>query len=163
MVLRYDISQYRNNIHIYFSLHPNPNPYHYSLIFGKALRQAWIAATQAFSSIDSSKQGSDIDNALTVDRIVAGVKNIVKSAEVKTALELLSTNLQKSAGDAAKAADIAADQLSTSLNNSEKFRNAVKRLGESFVTLLAILGAASTRMAQEVKEELLGLPNEAKK
>ena len=98
-----------------------------------------------------------------MDRIVAGVKNIVKSAEVKTALGLLGTNLQKSAGDAAKAADIAADQLSTSLNNSEKFRNAVKRLGESFVTLLAILGAASTRMAQEVKQELLGLPNEAKK
>jgi hypothetical protein len=142
----------------------------------KALRTAVTAAAKAYQANEPSQS----EGELSVARVVAGIKGVYASSEFQEAVGILGTNAQKSAVQAAKAATSAADQLSTSLGQSPKYLGAYKVrcwgagaflsppfttprlfpppclsqvLSESLLTLLAILGAAASRAAEQMKAD----------
>ena len=130
----------------------------------KALRRAWLAAAEVVAADAAKVDKADQDGnssgdssgsgASSVQNLVARARSVIDSDAVKAALASVGSSLQLSAVEASKAADIAADQLSTSLNNSDKFRNALQSLTDSLVTLLAILGVAVPRFAKDIQQEI---------
>jgi hypothetical protein len=117
---------------------------------GRNLKEALDAASSAWESAGSKKVGG----------IVEGVLLVFKSPEVKVALSLLSGNAQKVAVEAAKATEVASEQLGKSLKNSVKWKAAMSDLNENITLLLSILLLSSSRLLVEVRADLnKQLPN----
>ena len=116
----------------------------------RALRSAVAAATKAYKA----NEPLDSEGELSVARVVAGIKGVYASDEFQEAVGSLGTNAQNSAVQAAKAATSAAEHLSSSLGQSPKYQGAYKVLSESLLTLLAILGAAASRAAAQLKIDM---------
>ena len=129
-----------------------------------ALREAWMAATKAYDSVDDNREAAtgpagttpaSTDASNGMSRMISGVQAAIKSAELKSAFSKVGGNLQKSAAEASKAVDIAVDQLSSSLTSMEKFAAAVSTLTESVTTLIVILGVATSRAVEEGRRQIM--------
>lgn len=114
---------------------------------GTNIKDALAAASAAW---DSKSKGSEEG----INRVIEGVRTVISSPELKTALSLLGENAQKTASDAAKAAELASQQLGRSLKNSAKWKAAVADLNDSLVLLFAVLALSSNRLLIEVRADL---------
>lgn len=117
---------------------------------GRNIKEALDAASSAWDKSGPKKVGG----------IVEGVLLVFKSPEVKVALSLLSGNAQKVAVEAAKATEVASEQLGKTLKNSVKWKAAMSDLNENITLLLSILLLSSSRLLVEVRADLnKQLPN----
>lgn len=120
---------------------------------GRNVKEALAAASGAWDASGSKK----VDG---LNRVVESVLAVIKSPEVKVALSLLSGNAQKVAKEAAKATEVASEQLGKNLKNSVKWKAAVSDLNENITLLLSILLLTSSRLLIEVRADLnKQLPN----
>lgn len=115
--------------------------------------QALSAASKAYTAIDEDPNRTD-EGLLTVERVVAGIKNVLKSEDVLASLGLIGSSAGKVGPEVATAANVAASQVSTQLVSSDKYQNALQKLTQSLLTLIAILGAASSKIAANARSEL---------
>ena len=120
---------------------------------GRNIKEALAAASSAWET-------SGPKNVEGLNRIVESVLAVYKSPEVKVALSLLSGNAQKVAKEAAKATEVASEQLGKNLKNSVKWKAAITDLNENITLLLSILLLSSSRLLVEVRADLnKQLPN----
>ena len=120
---------------------------------GRNVKEALAAASGAWDASGSK-------NVEGLNRVVESVLAVIKSPEVKVALSLLSGNAQKVAKEAAKATEVASEQLGKNLKNSVKWKAAVSDLNENITLLLSILLLTSSRLLIEVRADLnKQLPN----
>ena len=115
--------------------------------------QALSAVKKAYAVVDEDPSRDD-EGLLTVERIVAGIKNVLKSDDVLTSLGLIGSSAARGASEVATAASVAASQVNTQLASSEKYNRAIQTLTQSLLTLIALLGAASSKIAADARSEL---------
>eukprot|EP00596_Hydrurales_sp_CCMP1899_P005741 CAMPEP_0119051246 /NCGR_PEP_ID=MMETSP1177-20130426/72924_1 /TAXON_ID=2985 /ORGANISM="Ochromonas sp, Strain CCMP1899" /LENGTH=425 /DNA_ID=CAMNT_0007030381 /DNA_START=177 /DNA_END=1451 /DNA_ORIENTATION=- len=84
------------------------------VVMGSNIKEAWIAATIAYNNDDGN-------NLTGYKKLIDGINQVLSSEGVKGAIDLLGENAGKSISEAAKAAELASNQLGSNLKNSKKW------------------------------------------
>lgn len=112
---------------------------------GINIKDAITAATTAW---DSNEKGTDDG----INRVLEGVRLVIRSPDFKVAMSLLGKNAQKTAKDAAKAAELASTQLGRNLKKSAKWKAAVSDLNDSLILLFTVLTLSASRLLLELSD-----------